>query len=134
MACTALSFILVVYSLQQLVTVQITIPQAALMKCFVCACAGAAPCLQCGMARLPNNPSLLVMYASFLIEARKDGQASRTQLQLAQKASPSLLDNYTIYVTQQLAKQLKRGKPTQHKSPGSCLHWRLFARTWLSPI
>jgi hypothetical protein len=35
------------------------------------------------MARLPNKPSLLVMYASFMIEARKDGQAARTQLQLA---------------------------------------------------
>lgn len=66
--------------------------------------------MQCGMARLPNNPSLHVMYASFMIEARKDGQAARTQLQLAQKASPSLLDNYNIFVAQQLAKQLKRGE------------------------
>lgn len=61
------------------------------------------------MARLPNSPALLVMYVSFLIEARKDGQGARTQLQLAQKASPSLLDNYNIYVEQQLSKQLKRG-------------------------
>jgi hypothetical protein len=76
---------------------------------------------------MPNSPSLLVMYASFLIEARKDGQASRTQLQLAQKASPSLLDNYAIYVTQQLAKQLKRGKPTQHSMrPHGCLHAPFF--------
>jgi len=66
-------------------------------------------CLQCGMARMPN-PALLVIYASFLIEARKDGQAARTQLQLAQKASPSILDNYNIYVAQQLSKQLKRGE------------------------
>lgn len=77
-------------------------------------CASAFACLrcaalQCGMARMPNSPALLVMYASFLIEARKDGQAARTQLQLAQKAAPSLLDNYNIYVAQQLAKQLKRG-------------------------
>jgi hypothetical protein len=67
------------------------------------------------MARLPNNPSLLVMYASFMIEARKDGQAARTQLQLAQKASPSTLDNYSIYVAQQLAKKLTRGRTI-------CLH------------
>lgn len=65
--------------------------------------------MQCAMARMPNNPSLLVMYASFLIEVRKDGQAARTQMQLSQKANPSLLDNYNIYVAQQLAKQLKRG-------------------------
>lgn len=67
------------------------------------------------MARMPNHPSLLVMYASFLLEALKDGQAARTQLQLSQKASPSLWDNYNIYTCQQLAKQLKRGKaPSQH--------------------
>jgi hypothetical protein len=65
--------------------------------------------IKCGMARMGNNASLLVMYASFMIEAKKDGQAARTQLQLAQKANPSLLDNYNIYVAQQLAKQLKRG-------------------------
>jgi hypothetical protein len=89
--------------------------------------------MQCGMARMPNNPSLLVMYASFLIEARKDGQASRTQLQLAQKASPSLLDNYTIYVTQQLAKQLKRGERTtvsrSGRLPALQWHWHLIAHT-----
>lgn len=66
--------------------------------------------LQCGMARMGNNPALLTMYSNFMIEARKDGQAARTQLQLAQKANPSLLDNYNIYVAQQLAKQLKRGE------------------------
>jgi hypothetical protein len=65
--------------------------------------------MQCGMARMPNNPTLLVMYTSFLIEACKDGQAARTQLQLAQKANPSLLDNFNIYVAQQVAKQLRRG-------------------------
>lgn len=61
------------------------------------------------MARLPSNPALLVMYASFLIEVRKDGQGARTQLQLAQKANPSWLDTFNIYVAQQLSKQLRRG-------------------------
>jgi hypothetical protein len=83
----------------------------------LCSLASAAtlPCchlqllLQCAMARLPDNPALLVMHANFLIEVRKDGQAARTQMQLAQKANPSLLDNYNIYVAQQLAKSLKRG-------------------------
>lgn len=90
------------------------IPNPSAYQVHVCAdkaCASmlCLPVLQCGMARLPSSPSLLVMYASFLIEARKDGQGARTQLQLAQKASPSLLDNYNIYVAQQLSKQLKRG-------------------------
>lgn len=61
------------------------------------------------MARLPNNPALLVMFTNYLVEVRKDGQGARTQLQLAQKAAPSLLDQFNIYTAQQLAKQLKRG-------------------------
>jgi hypothetical protein len=65
--------------------------------------------LQCAMARMPGNPGLLVMHANFLIEVRKDGQAARTQMQLAQKSNPGLLDSYNIYVAQQLAKSLKRG-------------------------
>jgi hypothetical protein len=64
---------------------------------------------QCAMARMGDNPLLLVMHANFLIEVCKDGQAARTQMQLAQKANPSMLDNYNIYVAQQLAKSLKRG-------------------------
>ena len=62
------------------------------------------------MARMPNHPTLLVMYTKFLVEVRKDGQAARTQLQLAQKVNPSMLDQFNIYVAQQLAKLLKRGK------------------------
>ena len=80
------------------------------------------------MARMPNNPALLVMYASFMIEARKDGQAARTQLQLAQKANPNVLDTYNIYVAQQLAKQLKRGE--SHV----CLCLSALADSHCSPI
>lgn len=65
------------------------------------------------MARMPDNPALLVVHANFLIEVRKDGQAARTQMQLAIKANPSLLDNYNIFVAQQLAKALKRGEIAQ---------------------
>ena len=63
--------------------------------------------LRCGMARFPANPAMYVMYANFLIEARKDGQASRTQLQLAVKNSPGAVERYFIYVSQELAKKLK---------------------------
>jgi hypothetical protein len=59
------------------------------------------------MARLPNNPYVLTMFANFIIESRRDGQAARTQLQLAVKASPNLLDRYFIYVAQETAKKLK---------------------------
>lgn len=73
--------------------------------------------VQSGMARMPDNPALMIMYASFLIEVRKDGQGARTQLQLAQKANPSLVDSLNIYMAQQLAKQLKRG---EHQSESYC--------------
>lgn len=66
--------------------------------------------LQCGMARFPNDPTLLVMYANYLLDVKKDGQAARTQLQLAQKASPSLLQGYSMYAAQRLAKQLHKGE------------------------
>jgi hypothetical protein len=63
--------------------------------------------IRCGMARFPNNPAMLTLYANFLIEARKDGQASRTQLQLAVKNAPGAIERYFIYVSQELAKKLK---------------------------
>ncbi|WIA20263.1 hypothetical protein OEZ85_006098 [Tetradesmus obliquus] len=63
--------------------------------------------LKSGMARLPGDPSLLVMYANFLI-VHSNGQAARTHMQMAQRAHPSLLGLYNIFVAQQLAKQLKR--------------------------
>lgn len=63
--------------------------------------------LQCGLARMPKNPSLLVVLASFMLEARADGQGARTQLQLAQKNNPSLIETYSIYACQQLAKKLQ---------------------------
>jgi hypothetical protein len=65
--------------------------------------------LQCAMARMPGNPELLLMHANFLIEVHKDGQAANTQIQLAQKANPGLLDSYSIYAAQQLAKKLRKG-------------------------
>jgi hypothetical protein len=59
---------------------------------------------------MPNNPSLLVVLASFMLEARADGQGARTQLQLAQKTNPSLIETYSIYACQQLAKKLQPGE------------------------
>jgi hypothetical protein len=74
--------------------------------------------LQSGMARLPGDPALLVMYANFLI-VHKNGQAARTQMQMAQRAHPSLLCMYNIYV----AKQLKRGGGlTEFKQCARWLH------------
>lgn len=43
------------------------------------------------MARYPNKPYLLIMYANYMVVVKKDGQVGRTQLQLAQKANPGEL-------------------------------------------
>ena len=51
---------------------------------------------QAGMMVFPNNPTLLILYANFLLEVRKDGPAARTQLQLASKHSPTLLQRYQV--------------------------------------
>jgi hypothetical protein len=44
------------------------------------------------MESFPTSPSVYILYASFLIESRKDGQGARTNLQLASKNSPSFID------------------------------------------
>lgn len=53
---------------------------------------------------------LLVLYAHYLIQVHKDGQAATTTLQQAQKLHPSLLDRYNMYVAQQLGKGLRAGE------------------------
>jgi hypothetical protein len=41
------------------------------------------------------------------LQVRKDGQGARTQIQLASKNSPGLIERYFIYVSQDVAKKLK---------------------------
>lgn len=71
----------------------------------------AAPPRQCGMARFPNNASLLIAAANVHIAARHDGQAARTQLQLANKAAPSLLERYFIFAVRGQATQAGPAAP-----------------------
>ncbi|PNW79070.1 hypothetical protein CHLRE_09g399663v5 [Chlamydomonas reinhardtii] len=63
--------------------------------------------VRAGMMVFPNNPTLLILYANFLLEVRKDGPAARTQLQLASKHSPTLLQRYQIFCTGEASKKLK---------------------------
>lgn len=58
---------------------------------------------QCGNTHL----WLWCRYANFLLSAKKDGQAARTQLQLAAQSSPTWLQRYFIYVSQEYAKKIK---------------------------
>ncbi|KXZ46279.1 hypothetical protein GPECTOR_45g149 [Gonium pectorale] len=44
--------------------------------------------IKCGIAVYPGDVGLLVLYANFLMEVRRDGPVARTQLQLALKSGP----------------------------------------------
>ncbi|GIL74346.1 hypothetical protein Vretifemale_4273, partial [Volvox reticuliferus] len=66
--------------------------------------------IRAGMLTFPNSPFLYVLYANFLLEVRKDGPAARTQLQLAAKHGPSLVERYQIYCTLEASKRLKDGR------------------------
>ncbi|KXZ48850.1 hypothetical protein GPECTOR_25g435 [Gonium pectorale] len=63
--------------------------------------------IKAGMQTFPNSAHLLILYANFVLEARRDGPAARTQLQLAGKASPNLVERYQIFCTNEASKRLK---------------------------
>lgn len=65
------------------------------------------PCAQAGMQVFPNQPMLLILYANFLMEVRMDGPASRTQLQIASKHTPTMVERYQIFCTVENSKRLK---------------------------
>lgn len=52
--------------------------------------------LKAGMLTFPSDPQLLIVYANFLLAVRKDGPAARTQLQLAAKHSPFVVERYQV--------------------------------------
>lgn len=59
------------------------------------------------MAYFPDDPFLLLLNANFLMEVRKDGPASRTQLQIATKHDPNIVERFQIFATIERSKQLK---------------------------
>ncbi|KAG2443224.1 hypothetical protein HYH02_009297 [Chlamydomonas schloesseri] len=63
--------------------------------------------IKAGMQLFPTDPFLLILYANFLLEVRKDGPAARTQLQLALKHMPTLVQRYQIFCTGEASKRLK---------------------------
>jgi hypothetical protein len=66
------------------------------------------------MARIPNSPYLMTLYSNFIVEVRKDGSVARTQLQLAAKAGPNMLDRYFIYTSQEAVKKIKNDSESLH--------------------
>ncbi|GIM04910.1 hypothetical protein Vretimale_9369 [Volvox reticuliferus] len=63
--------------------------------------------IKAGLQSFPNAPHLLILYANFVLEVRKDGPAARTQLQLAAKHSPNIIQRYQIFCTYEASKRLK---------------------------
>ncbi|KAG2482499.1 hypothetical protein HYH03_018574 [Edaphochlamys debaryana] len=63
--------------------------------------------IKAGLQVFPGKPHLLILYSNFVLEVKKDGPASRTQLQLAAKASPNFVQRYQIFCTQEASKRLK---------------------------
>ncbi|KAG2486668.1 hypothetical protein HYH03_014723 [Edaphochlamys debaryana] len=63
--------------------------------------------VKAGLQVFPGKPHLLILYSNFVLEVKKDGPASRTQLQLAAKASPNLVERYQIFCTNEASKRLK---------------------------
>ncbi|KAG2445381.1 hypothetical protein HXX76_000003 [Chlamydomonas incerta] len=63
--------------------------------------------IRAGQTYFPNSPFLLLLYANFVLEVRKDGPAARTQLQLAGKQNPNIVERYQIFCTNETSKRLK---------------------------
>ncbi|PNW74156.1 hypothetical protein CHLRE_13g587550v5 [Chlamydomonas reinhardtii] len=63
--------------------------------------------IKAGMHTFPTDAFLLILYANFLLEVRKDAPAARTQLQLALKHMPTLVQRYQIFCTGEASKRLK---------------------------
>ncbi|KAG2429714.1 hypothetical protein HYH02_013971 [Chlamydomonas schloesseri] len=69
--------------------------------------------IKVGLATFPGHVGLLILNANFLMEVKRDGPAARTQLQLAGKAGPSMIQRYQIFSTIENSKRLKDGQSGQ---------------------
>lgn len=69
-----------------------------LCLCVICigVCAVCAAC-QAGLARFPGDPTVLLLYANYIIHVKKEPRAARQQLQLASKGEPNLIERYNIF-------------------------------------
>lgn len=67
---------------------------ALLCCCFLCSLCMAA---QVGMAKFPDSTAILLLYANYIIHVRKEPRSARTQLQLAAKHEPGVVERYMIF-------------------------------------
>ncbi|EFJ48000.1 hypothetical protein VOLCADRAFT_91579 [Volvox carteri f. nagariensis] len=63
--------------------------------------------IKAGLQTFPNAPHLLILYANYMLEVRKDGPSARTQLQLVGKQMPNVVERYQVFCTNEASKRLK---------------------------
>lgn len=63
--------------------------------------------IKAGLATYPDSANLLILNANFMMEVKKDGPGSRTQLQLVSKHNPNFVQRYKIFFTIENSKRLK---------------------------
>lgn len=56
--------------------------------------------IQAALARFPNDPTVLLVYANYIIHVKKEPRAARQQLQLASKGEPGVIGRYNIFAAQ----------------------------------
>ncbi|PNH03659.1 Tiny macrocysts protein B [Tetrabaena socialis] len=57
--------------------------------------------IKAGMILLPQDPYMVILYSSFLIDVQGSYQSGYTQLQTAKKQSPGLLERFAIFSREQ---------------------------------
>ncbi|KAJ9530284.1 hypothetical protein QJQ45_023567, partial [Haematococcus lacustris] len=65
--------------------------------------------MKIGMAQLPSNPYVILLYASFLIDVQQSYQSGYSVLQQAKKADPSFLERFAIFSREQQHTQKSAG-------------------------
>ncbi|KAG2484238.1 hypothetical protein HYH03_016973 [Edaphochlamys debaryana] len=63
--------------------------------------------IKAGLQAFPDSAPLTILFSNFLLEVRKDGPASRTQLQIASRRQPGFVERYQIFCTNEASKRLK---------------------------
>ncbi|PNH09214.1 Tiny macrocysts protein B, partial [Tetrabaena socialis] len=65
--------------------------------------------IKAGMIQLPQDPYMIILYSSFLIDVQGSHQSGFTQLQTAKKQSPGLFEQFAIFSREQEHTQRSSG-------------------------
>ncbi|KXZ43615.1 hypothetical protein GPECTOR_85g345 [Gonium pectorale] len=65
--------------------------------------------IKAGMLQLPQDPQMIILYSSFLIDVQGSYQSGYTQLQTAKKQAPGILERFAIFSREQAHTQKASG-------------------------